>query len=191
MLAVVVSVVGGAWWAAGPRGAVDEGVISAHAVSTPDSSVPAPSNESAGPLQVSNALGAPIPGDTTRQDVPRAVEDWIDRALPVAGRLSATVDGVAGTVRIERVGDATVAVSVQGMALPAGHQEARLVLARQAPPRADGVAHATGTAVFSADGGDASLVVDPSALQADIRWAALVDDASGQVLGTAWLVPVD
>ena len=187
VLAVVVSGLGVAWLGAG----------AGHDDGHDDRAAPlGPTAEpSAGgtrvPLGVSNALGAPIPDTTAEQGTRRDVEDWVARALPVAGTLDPTVDGVAGTVRIERAEGSSVAVRVQGLALPPGHRSLRLVLSRQVDLDAAALAAAPAFTVVPAVPGDTAIITDPTSLQADVRTAAVVDDESGEVLGTALLVPTD
>lgn len=171
----------------------------APAGAAPDAGSAAVPVDGSEPLDVSAALGAPLPvGEPQR--APRSVEDWIDRALPVAGTVVAAVPGVVATVRIERLGDDTAAIRTDGMALPPGHRAVRLVLTSDPTPDLDALPHAdalpavpvSGTASGDGDvSASSTIVADATSLQADVRAAALVDDDTGQVLGVALLVPVD
>ncbi len=110
-LAVVVSGVGAAWLVTG-----DDDVVRTARATDRASTAP----EGAGPLGVSNALGAPIPGADRRPDVPRSVEDWVGRVLPVSGTVVPLVDGIAATVRIERIDESSVAVRIDDLSSPPG-----------------------------------------------------------------------
>ncbi|PZF56117.1 hypothetical protein DEJ23_11180 [Curtobacterium sp. MCSS17_008] len=143
---------------------------------------------------MSNALGAPTPDAAGQQGVPRSVEDWIDRVLPVGGSLAPVVDGVAARVRVERNGDGSVVVRVDGVTLPPGRRAVRLVLSPDPTPDLGALAHVSAFPPVPVEGdaaGGFSIVTDASSLQADTRSAALVDDETDQVLGVALLVPVD
>lgn len=199
VLAVVVTAVGVAWLSTG----VDDDAFRQARPADPASAVPdgpgptAPARQDADgpvPLGVSNALGAPVPEATGPQGVPRSVEDWVARVLPVGGPLAATVDGVAASVRIERLGADAVAVRVDGVTLPPEHRAVRLVLTSDPTPDLGALAHASALMPVPMDGttaGGFSVVTDASSLQADTRSAALVDGDTDQVLGVALLVPVD
>ncbi|MDM7886857.1 hypothetical protein QUG98_00175 [Curtobacterium sp. RHCJP20] len=196
-LAVVVSGLGAAWLVTGD----DDGSRAARPTDRPtvpmDGSVPVDASgpvDGSGPLAVSNALGAPIPGTEVRQGVPRSVEDWVDRVLPVAGSATPLVDGFAATVRIERTAESTVAVRVDGLAVPPTTRAVRLVLAPDATPDLGVLAEASSVVTLPVAGdaaGGSSLTVDAAFLQADTRSAALVDDETDEVLGVALLVPAD
>ncbi|KTR51328.1 hypothetical protein [Curtobacterium oceanosedimentum] len=219
-LAVVVSGLGAAWLVTGDddgdragrpsdRPTVagtaerDDGAGRAGETVPTEGSVPADASgpiDRSGPLAVSNALGVPIPGAGVRQGVPRSVEDWVDRVLPVAGTATPLVDGFAATIRIERADESdesdesTVTARVDGLSLPPGTQSVRLVLAPDALPDVEALAHAASIVSVPIDGstsGGFALVIGASALQADTRSAALVDDETDAVLGVALLVPAD
>ncbi len=213
-LAVVVPGLGAAWLATGDddgdragrpsdRPTVagtaerDDAAGRAGATVPTEGSVPADTSgpvDRSGPVAVSNALGAPIPGAGVRQGVPRSVEDWVDRVLPVAGAATPLVDGFAATVRIERADESTVTVRVDGLSVPPGTHSVGLVLAPDALPDVGTLAHAASLVSAPVDGstsGGFALVTDASALQADTRSAALVDDETDAVLGVALLVPTD
>lgn len=216
-LAVVVSGLGAAWLVTGDddgdragrpsdRPTVagtaerDDGAGRAGETVPTEGSVPADASgpiDRSGPLAVSNALGAPIPGAGVRQGVTRSVEDWVDRVLPVAGTATPLVDGFAATIRIERADESdesTVTVRVDRLSLPPGTQSVRLVLAPDALPDVEALAHAASIVSAPIDGstsGGFALVIGASALQADTRSAALVDDETDAVLGVTLLVPAD
>ncbi|MFJ3028809.1 hypothetical protein ACIPEQ_08195 [Curtobacterium sp. NPDC087080] len=180
-LAVVVCALGAAWLVSGG----DDGSRTGRPTDRPSAS---------GPIEVSNALGVPIPGAAVRQEIPRSVEDWIDRVLPVAGSVTPLVSGVTASIRVERTDESTVAVRVDGLAVPPRTRAVRLVLAPDATPDVGALAHAASVTTIPVDGdasGGFSLVTDASALQADTRSAALVDDETDQMLGVALLVPAD
>ncbi len=87
-----------------------------------------------------------------------------------------------------------MAVRVDGLAVPPGTRAVRLVLAPDATPDVGALAHAAAVMTVAVDGdasGGFSFTTDASALQADTRSAALVDDETDQVLGVALLVPAD
>lgn len=195
-LAVVVSGLGAAWLVTGD----DDGFRTVRPTDRPPTTDTAERDDGAGPVDapgpigVSNALGAPIPGADVRQGRSRSVEDWVDRVLPVAGTATPLVDGFAASVRIERIDDSSVAVQVDGLSLPSGTRAVRLVLAPDATPDVGALTHAAAvvTLPVSRDAsGGFSLATDASSLQADTRSAALVDDETDEVLGVALLVPTD
>jgi len=184
-LAVVVSGLGAAWLVTGDDDVVRTARATDRASTAPDG---------AGPLGVSNALGAPVLGADRRPDVPRSVEDWVGRVLPVSGTVVPLVDGVAATVRIERIDESSVAVRIDDLSSPPGTRAVRLVLSPDAMPARSTLAHAPGVVTASVDehtSGGFSLITDGSSLQADTRSAALVDDETDEVLGVALLVPAD
>ncbi|MCM3504842.1 hypothetical protein M3666_06920 [Curtobacterium sp. ODYSSEY 48 V2] len=184
-LAVVVSGLGAAWLVTGDDDVVRTARATDRASTAPDG---------AGPLGVSNALGAPVPGADRRPDVPRSVEDWVGRVLPVSGTVVPLVDGIAATVRIERIDESSVAVRIDDLSSPPGTRAVRLVLSPDAMPDRSTLAHAPGVVTASVDehtSGGFSLITDGSSLQADTRSAALVDDETDEVLGVALLVPAD
>lgn len=198
-LAVVVCALGAAWLVSGGddgsrTGRPTDRPSTSGGVDGSDSTGGSESTVGSGPIGVSNALGAPIPGAEVRQGVPRSVEDWIERVLPVTGSVAPQVAGVTATVRIERTDESTVAVRVDGLAVPPGTRAVRLVLAPDATPDVGALAHAAAVMTVAVDGdasGGFSFTADASALQADTRSAALVDDETDQVLGVALLVPAD
>lgn len=186
VLAVVVGGVGIAWTASTPRGG--DAVVDRHVGVDRDRALTRP--QPSAPIGVSNALGAPIP-EAPVQATPRDVEDWVARTLPVAGPIVPVGDDVGGTVRIERVGDASVAVRLQGLTVPPGHRSLRIVLSRQVDLDTAALAAAHTLTTVPAVAGDTSIVTDPTSLEADVRTVAVLDDGSGEVLGVALLVPVD
>ena len=198
-LAVVVCALGAAWLVTGG----DDGSRTGRPTDRPSTSGGVDGSEStdgsesmvgSGPIGVSNALGTPIPGAEVRQGVPRSVEDWIERVLPVAGSVAPQVDGVTATVRIERTDESTVAVRVDDLSSPPGTRAVRLVLSPDAMPDRSTLAHARGVVTAPVDEHPSegfSLITDGSSLQADTRSAALVDDETDEVLGVALLVPTD
>lgn len=201
-LAVVVSGLGAAWFVTGD----DDGFRTVRPTDRPPTTDTAERDDGAGPVDasgpvdapgpigVSNALGAPIPGADVRQGRSRSVEDWVDRVLPVAASVAPLVDGLTATVRIERDDESSVAVRVDGLAVPPATRAVRLVLTADATPDLGTLAQSAGVVtipvVRDASGGF-SLTIDVSSLQADTRSAALVDDETDEVLGVALLVPAD
>ncbi|OII15416.1 hypothetical protein BIU97_14705 [Curtobacterium sp. MCBA15_009] len=190
--AVAVAVVGAVALWSGARSDDQEPVARVDTVDHGTARVPAEG------LVPSNGLGDTVPdsGEQARPVDTSPVEPWWLRVPPVAGEVVGVGGAASGHVRIARLGgEDAIEVHVDGLRTRARSGVSVVLAAGTVPADGDPRTEIPGTSVelaqFQASERELSITVgDPWSLPEEVRSLVLTDTATGEVVGSATLVPV-
>lgn len=149
-------------------------------------------------LVPSNGLGDTVPdsGEQARPVDTSPVEPWWLRVPPVAGEVVGVGGAASGHVRIARLGgEDAIEVHVDGLHTRA-RGEVSVALASgtvraDADPRGTTIGESAELARFPTSQRELAVVLsDPWSLPEEVRSLVLTDTATGEVVGSATLVPV-